>query len=72
MVPLTTAVSALRFPGTVRIEPSPENGLRAPSIALVFQLRAVDRRRVGNAFGRVGAEGLKEIGAILDKLIGRN
>jgi len=51
VVPLTTATSTLRFPGTVQIQPDSDNGLSQPSIALVFQLRAVDRRRIG---GRTG------------------
>ncbi len=42
-VPLTTATSTLRFPGTLRIHPDTDNGLHQPSVALVFPLRAVDR-----------------------------
>jgi mRNA interferase MazF len=43
VVPLTTKTAATRFPATLRIDPSAANGLTAPSIALVFQIRAVDR-----------------------------
>jgi mRNA interferase MazF len=71
VIPLTTATATLRFPGTVLIPISPENGLRQPSIALVFQMRAVDRRRIGGRIGTVSADVLVEIFSALDKLLGR-
>jgi mRNA interferase MazF len=70
-VPLTTATSTLRFPGTLLVQPSDENGLQSPSVALVFQTRAVDRRRIGDQLGTVSAGVLVEIFAALDKLLGR-
>jgi mRNA interferase MazF len=45
VVPLTTARAAMRFAGTTLIRPTAENGLQQASVALVFQLRAIDRRR---------------------------
>jgi mRNA interferase MazF len=39
MIPLTSQIDALRFPGTILIEPDRLNGLRLPSVALIFQLR---------------------------------
>ena len=41
------------------------------SVALVFQLRAIDRRRVEKRIGSVSREVLNEIFAELDKLTGR-
>jgi len=70
-IPLTTATSTLRFPGTVQIQPDSENGLSQPSIALVLQLRAVDRRRIGGRIGAVSSGVLAEIFAALDNLMGR-
>jgi mRNA-degrading endonuclease toxin of MazEF toxin-antitoxin module len=52
VVPLTTARAAMRFAGTTLIPPTAENGLRQTSVALVFQLRAIDRGRVQGASGR--------------------
>lgn len=43
LVPLTTQIDALRFPGTVLVEADSQNGLCRASMALVFQLTAVDR-----------------------------
>ena len=71
VVPLTTASAALRFTGTTRIQPTAQNGLRQPSVAMVFQLRAIDRRRILEKAGTVGDDVLAEIFAELDKLTGR-
>jgi mRNA interferase MazF len=71
VVPLTTARAAMRFAGTVPILPTAENGLRQASVALVCQLRAIDRRRVQERIGSIGATVLNEIFAELDKLTGR-
>jgi mRNA interferase MazF len=56
VVPLTTARAAMRFAGTTLIRPTVANGLRQVSVALVFQLRAIDRRRMQERIGTVSAE----------------
>jgi mRNA interferase MazF len=71
VVPLTTARGTMRFAGTVLIRPTAENGLSQVSVALVFQLRAIDRRRVQERIGNVGDTVLHEIRAEFDKLTGR-
>jgi mRNA interferase MazF len=71
VVPLTTARAAMRFAGTALIQPTAENGLRQGSVALVFQLRAIDRHRVQERIGSVSEAVLQEIFAALDKLTGR-
>jgi len=53
VVPLTTQQDALRFPGTVLVEPDSANGLRRPSVALVFQLTVLDTQSVGARVGCV-------------------
>ena len=58
VVPLTSKLSAIRYPYTVRIPPSQQNGLRYESIALVFQIRAMDINRV-----------IKESGTLEDFLL---
>jgi mRNA interferase MazF len=70
-VPPTTATSTLRFPGTLLIPPSEENGLQYPSVALVFQMRAVDRRRIGSRLSAVSAEVVTGIFEAVDQLMGR-
>lgn len=70
-VPLTTRLNALRFPATMRIDPSPTNGLTAPSIALVFQLRSVDRAWVGAKLGQLDQTTLDDVLILFDRLAGR-
>lgn len=71
VIPLTTARATMRFAGTVLIQPTAENGLSQVSVALVFQLRAIDRRRVQERIGSIGEMELREMLAELDKLTGR-
>ena len=53
MIPLTSQPAALRFGACHLIQPSPRNGLSVPSVALVFQLAAVDLRDVGLKIGEL-------------------
>ena len=71
LIPLTTQQDALRFPGTVLIEPDGGNSLRQPSVALVFQFTAVDRNFVKNKLGTVSEEKMREIWGAFDELSGR-
>ena len=71
VVPLTTSRAAMRFAGTTLIRPTAENGLWQASVALVFQIRAIDRHRIQERTGTVNAEVLNAIFEELGKLIGR-
>jgi mRNA interferase MazF len=72
VIPLTEATSASRFAGTMLVEPTSANGLRQTSVALIFQLGAVDRRRVRNKIGALDADTLMAFFGVLDKLMGRS
>ena len=72
VVPLTTARAAMRFAGTTLIRPTAENGLGQASVALVFQLRAIDRGRIQEHIGTVSAEVLNAIFEEFGKLTGRS
>ena len=71
VIPLTTQIDALRFPGTVFIDPDPENGLRRPSVALVFQLTAIDARFLVTRMGAVSVAVLETIWAAFDEITDR-
>ncbi|MBC7929676.1 MAG: type II toxin-antitoxin system PemK/MazF family toxin [Rubrivivax sp.] len=71
LIPLTSQQDALRFAGTVLVEPDEHNGLRQPSVALVFQLTAVDKKFIGPHIGTISAALLKEIWSTFDELTGR-
>jgi mRNA interferase MazF len=70
-VPMTTALAVLRYPGTVLVDATPQTGLRSRSVALVFQLRVVDRIRVSSRIGDVDATTLQQIFRAFDQLTGR-
>jgi mRNA interferase MazF len=69
IVPITSSFGALRFPFTVRIEPSDLNGLTLPSIALVFQMRAIDRKRIVRKIGKLEPEYLSQIDAEIWRML---
>lgn len=71
LVPLTTRQDALRFSGTVLIEPDANNRLRQLSVALVFQLTAIDRNFVKEKLGEISNEKMDEIWSAFDELTGR-
>jgi mRNA interferase MazF len=71
MIPLTTQLAALRFPGTVMVDADQENGLRRASVALVFQLTVVDQRVVAPRMGRISETVLTSIWEEMDRLTGR-
>ncbi len=72
LIPLSPQLDALRFPGTVLVEPDAENGLRRPSVSLVFQLAAIDRRFLAQRAGSVTAGILGQRWEALDGLTGRS
>jgi mRNA-degrading endonuclease toxin of MazEF toxin-antitoxin module len=71
LIPLTSQQDALRFAGTILVEPDEQNGLRQPSVALVFQLTAVDKKFINARIGMVSTTALKEIWSAFDELTGR-
>lgn len=71
IVPFTGSQRATRFPGTVLVQPDGQNGLRAPSVALVFQTRVLDQRYCLQRLGVLDPTTLDQIFVELDKLTGR-
>ena len=45
VIPLTSNIQALRFPHTIEIKPSKKNNLDSISVGLIFQIRALDKKR---------------------------
>jgi len=72
VVPLSTSRRSMRFAGTVLIKATKMSGLRIDSVALVFQLRTIDRNRIRNKLGAISSNELHQIFLELDKLMGRN
>jgi mRNA interferase MazF len=71
VVPLTTQLDALRFPGAVLLEADSQNELRRASVALVFQLTSIDRRYLSDRLGAASTKTLNEIWLAFDEITGR-
>ena len=72
VIPLTTQQDALRFPGTVLVEPDPVNRLPRISVALVFQITAIDRRFLAAQLGRIGETNMAPFWSALDEITRRH
>ena len=70
MIPLNSAIAALRFPGTAPIKTNKTSGLRTDLVALMFQLRAIDRGRIKDKIVAVSESEVVEIRLELAKLLG--
>lgn len=69
VVPLTSNKYALRLPHTFEIKKSWENNLNKDSIALIFQIQSLDRKRFINKIGSLEKSYMKEIKNKIKKLI---
>ena len=69
VVPITGQLTALRFPYTFQVDPSPTNGLSQPSVLLVFQLRAIDRQRIRNIIGNLENNHLQRLNEEINRLL---
>lgn len=61
IIPLTSQLGAQAFPGTFLVHPDAENGLTMASVVLVFQLRAIDKRRLRRKIGKLSAPHLAQL-----------
>lgn len=69
IVPFTTSPAASRYPYTIKVTPSVTNGLTQPSILLVFQIRAIDKRRILNMIGSLEPSYLDLLDAEIKNLL---
>jgi mRNA interferase MazF len=70
VVPMTSTLGVTRFPHTIYVNPSPQNGLSIPSVLLVFQLRAIDKSRVGRRIGRLEQSYLQQLENEMREILG--
>lgn len=69
VVPLTGNMNSARFPHTHLISPTSRNGLDTDSVALVFQIVAVDSVRFRHRIGIIDDPDLEAIKALLIDLL---
>lgn len=70
IVPFTSNLKAQKFPHTILVEPSRENGLSMKSVLLVFQLRAIDRQRITKKIGQLEKELIEKVNQEIKQLLG--
>jgi len=70
IVPLTTKIKALDFAGTILIKPDDRNHLDKESVALGFQSRAIDRKRLSKKIGELRADQLTKLQSLIKELLG--
>lgn len=71
IVPFTSTLRTTRYPGTLLVQPDQQNGLTVPSVALVFQLSALDKQNCLQPLGELDTATLDQVFALLDQLTGR-
>ena len=69
VVPLTSSMNSARFSYTYILTPSPHNGLDNESIALVFQIVALDRDRFQHRMGAISEQQRLAIVALIRDLL---
>lgn len=70
VIPCTSNMTALRFPYTYLLEQTNGNGLAAPSVALIFHMRALDASYLKKKVGQVDKKTLTAIRVQARRLIG--
>ena len=70
VIPLTTTLKRASFSHTEIIEPSRDNGLPDRSVALVFQVKSLDRTRIDGQLGMLSAPDMEKVDALLADLLG--
>jgi mRNA interferase MazF len=70
IVPITSNLATQKFPHTILVEPTAQNGLSVPSVLLVFQLRAIDKRRILKKIGVIGSSIMEHVNVELKKILG--
>jgi mRNA interferase MazF len=69
IAPVTSNVGALRFAFSVRVEPSPDNGLTTSSVVMVFQMRAIDKTRIIRRIGRLSEADMARVDAEIWRML---
>lgn len=70
VIPLTSNLDKAVFSHIEVIEQTKENGLSTDSIALVFQIKSIDKNRLMRRIGDASKEDMKKIDAQMSDLLG--
>ena len=70
VIPFTSNFTALKYLYTIKVGSSDFNGLKKDSVALVFQLRAIDVKKMGNKIGEIEKDVAGKINILIKELFG--
>ena len=68
-IPLTSKKKALNYKYCIEIKKSKENGLKENSYALIFRLRALDKRRFQTKTGTLEESHINQINKMVGELL---
>ena len=69
VIPATKQLSAENFAFTHIIQPTKQNGLDLESVALIFQIRSLDKARFKHRLGKLEKAGMDKIDGILKEML---
>ena len=69
IIPLTSKTKAVAFPFTLTVKPDKSNNLFSTSVALIFQLRAIDKRRLKQKLGTLKNSDVNKIKQLVKKMM---
>ncbi len=69
IIPFTSNLHALKYPHTIEVRPSESNGLKTDSVALAFQLRAIDKKRIKDKPGSLKNEKVIKIDKMIKEML---
>ena len=69
VIPFTSNIQALRFLNTIEVKPSKQNGLADISVALIFHIRAIDKKRMIRKIGVLEEPIIREANEMLRKML---
>ena len=69
IIPFTTKINSTKYNYTLKVSKSEFNKLNEDSIALIFQLRAIDKKRIKNKLGELEEDLLNKINKLLIEML---
>ncbi|MFA5791462.1 MAG: type II toxin-antitoxin system PemK/MazF family toxin [Candidatus Paceibacterota bacterium] len=69
VIPLTTNLEALCFPYTLSILLDSTNNLTQNSVALVFQIKSIDQKRIKKKIGSIPINNFKKLNLQMKKML---
>lgn len=69
VIPLTANLEALRFPHVLTVLPNKQNKLTQESVALIFHIRSIDKKRIKKVIGKINKEMQGKIDKVLKDML---